>query len=149
MKKKKRPKVYLGAGLLVLVRLPGNRLFVLLGKRKYRPFSGTWTFPGGAHEQRDLSLAHTALREAKEEIKLTQLSTIEVDWLVPVFRCNLWHYRWITYGVTIECTELPQVGILHEFSELTWFPVNQLPDPLHWGVGRAVRRAIKQAIRMQ
>jgi 8-oxo-dGTP pyrophosphatase MutT (NUDIX family) len=139
-------KAYRGAGLLIVAVLPDDKKYVLLGKRKDRPFAGTWSFPGGRKKPEDVSFAYTALREAGEEICLPQLSDMETDKLVPVFTRNFLYYRWITYGVVIKCHTLPEVGIRQEFSNVEWYSGKQLPKPLHWGVYPAIRRAMKKLV---
>ncbi len=135
-------KPYKGAGLLLLAQLPNGKKFILLGKRKHNPGKGTWSFPGGKKEINDQNLAHTALRESREEIECKELHSLDPQQLVPLFSYNLIYYEWITYGAMLHCPSLPEVRIRHEFSELRWFPAHCLPAPLHWGVRTAVAKAL-------
>ena len=46
-------------------------LFIKRAKKSGDPWSGDMAFPGGHKEDEDLSLAHTAMRETREETGLT------------------------------------------------------------------------------
>jgi 8-oxo-dGTP pyrophosphatase MutT (NUDIX family) len=136
-------KPYKGAGLLIMALMPDSEPYILLGKRKHNPGKGAWSFPGGGKEHNDPSFAHTALREGREEIRCRELDSLDPQQLVPLVSYNLIYYEWVTYGAVLHCPSLPEVSILHEFSELQWFPARHLPAPLHWGVRPAVTKALQ------
>ena len=66
----KLPSNYRKSGVLVLFFPDGDRTFFPLIKRPEYPgvHSGQVAFPGGKMEPDDLSIIHTALREAEEEV---------------------------------------------------------------------------------
>jgi 8-oxo-dGTP pyrophosphatase MutT (NUDIX family) len=60
------------AAVLVALYLQGGRLHAVLTERRHdlRRHAGEISFPGGRRDESDDALAHTALREAHEEIGL-------------------------------------------------------------------------------
>ncbi len=137
--------MYRGAGML-LYRTTDSGIEVLLGKRKYNPFQGPWTVPGGGIERhRSTGMLQeplrAAIREVSEEIgvrtDIPDTETIPRTTLrIPGFFVFHTFIAPMPEGVT------PQP--LHEFHELKWFAVSELPKPLHIGVRSSIRKLRKR-----
>jgi len=82
----------LGVGALV-VRGSGENLEVLLVRRRYPPFQGMWSIPGG-HVEPGESLLEAARRELREEtgIEAEPKGVIHVHELVAEGHNGLTHY---------------------------------------------------------
>jgi 8-oxo-dGTP pyrophosphatase MutT (NUDIX family) len=72
--------------VLVPLYLDGDELHAVFTKRReeLRRHPGEISFPGGRRDDEDQSLAHTALREAEEEIGLPRESVELLGALAPV-----------------------------------------------------------------
>lgn len=138
----RRLRPYRGAGVL-FYRMESGKIEVLLGKRCYRPYAGRWSVPGGRCERshRDGRMEtswETALRETEEEIGVRfQLDGSAQEPLrtrlgVPGI------FSFTTFILPYPVKASMHCG--HEFSSLEWFPLHELPIPLHHGVMRAVRK---------
>jgi 8-oxo-dGTP pyrophosphatase MutT (NUDIX family) len=138
---------YSGAGILVSSRDVDNEIHVLLGKRKYNPHKGKWSIPGGRKNREEADFKTAALREMSEEIVLDGMHQPRHEELTPVFTFLSGVFNWRTYHLHVDNPALPHAGCGRdkEFDQLQWFPVDQLPAPLHWGVRNAVRKAVKKA----
>ncbi len=142
MHAKRRLRPYGGAGVL-FYRSEVEIVEVLLGKRRYRPYAGHWSVPGGRSERSrhngelESPLA-TALRETEEEIGVRfpvsgrgeELSQVRLS--VPGI------FSFSTFVLPYPSHARMHCG--HEFTRLEWFPLHSLPEPLHHGVMRAVRK---------
>lgn len=58
------------AAVAIVVGPDDDTLFIRRATREGDPWSGDMAFPGGRHDPGDLSLRHTAEREAREEVGL-------------------------------------------------------------------------------
>lgn len=162
--RKPKPINYKGAGVAVFCSDSNGVEHILLGKRLHSPGRGTWSFPGGQADD-DSSRAvvigpvkwrhytesyfDCAFRELFEEVvfwgdiakRYTRKEIGHPFW----FRLPGW--RWDTYRLRIENPDLrlPVVNTAHtvEFSQLKWYPVKGLPEPLHAGVRWAVANLAK------
>jgi len=151
---------YRGGGLLIASRDGSGRLHVLLGKRCDSPGLGMWSFPGGKCEHlprkggkvqvlrftEDCRAA--ARREATEEITLWSgaLPWPEAGSLVHLWGLRTFFFDWSTYGWMVNNPSLqpataPGSDRHREFLPIGWFPMDELPKPLHFGVRSAVWRA--------
>ena len=142
MKFRLKLKPYRGAGLLLSWRSPEGVLYVALGKRRIKPQQGSWSIAGGKRDPGDADYRATALREFKEELSLIPGVTIRPENLKPVFTRFFGVFNWRTFAYELSGAVQPELGRGrdNEFSELAWFPVDNLPEPLHWGVRQAVSR---------
>jgi len=88
-----RDKELVAASVLFPIVLREHGPTVLLTQRNdhLRDHPGQISFPGGRVEQSDLSPAHTALREAEEEIGLSP-SRVEIIGFLPEY-CTVTGYR--------------------------------------------------------
>ncbi|TVR02300.1 MAG: NUDIX hydrolase [Spirochaetaceae bacterium] len=141
MKKIGRVRPYGGAGVL-FYRVKGETVEVLLGKRRYRPYAGHWSVPGGRSERNrntrntETPLA-TALRETEEEIGVRFCLNGSGEELPRVRLCVPGIFSFTTFILPYPSRARAYCG--QEFTRLEWFPLHSLPTPLHHGVMRAVR----------
>lgn len=137
-----RMRPYGGAGVL-FYRLEAETVEVLLGKRRYRPYSGHWSVPGGRGElnrhsgEKESPLA-TALRETEEEIGVRFPLSGSGEELPRVRLIVPGVFSFSTFILPYPADAKAHCG--HEFTRLEWFPLHALPTPLHHGIRRAVRR---------
>lgn len=102
--------------------------FVLLTQRTdhLRDHPGQISFPGGRVEPEDLSPAHTALREAREEIGLTP-EHVEVIGYLPDY-CTITGYR-VTPVVAIVTPPFELTPDVYEVAQVFEVPLDFLLDP--------------------
>ena len=80
------PDARLGAVLALLYPKNGELYTVLMMRNTYEGVhSNQVSFPGGAFEKQDLSLWHTALREAYEEVGVAEDKVIKISELTKVY----------------------------------------------------------------
>ena len=137
-----RMRPYGGAGVL-FYRLEAETVEVLLGKRRYRPYSGHWSVPGGRgelnrHSGEKETPLETALRETEEEIGVRFPLSGSGEELPRVRLIVPGVFSFSTFILPYPADAKAYCG--HEFTQLEWFPLHALPEPLHHGVMRAVRR---------
>ena len=126
---------YSGGGIALFKKIDG-KTFVLLGKRKYKPFPGCWTFPGGGAEHGE-TLLQAGLREFREEtgVRLDEASMTECG----SFKIDVFWFRWQT--TMIETTQNITPTPCHEFTEMQWIAVSEIKNyRLHPFVKTVVRR---------
>lgn len=127
----KKIKPYYGAGLLLWTQNEQEKKFVLLGKRSIHPGKGKWSIPGGRWSEKKDSYDEngepyylkTALRETEEELSLLIKKD---DNIIHLWRSRcLPFFHFVVYAHQLS----EQVTIIHfqEFSELKWFPAEDLP----------------------
>lgn len=147
------PTYYRGAGILFAANDSSGMPNVLLGKRKFRPYAGYWSIPGGAMEPIDGGdFRNTAAREIFEET-INVKSLVDIQQQIrqrlsssPEIRGSIpFVFDWRTYLLTL--SQMPDIRLWpntdhwqNEFSGFGWFAVNEVPRPLHPGLGRAIRR---------
>lgn len=141
---------YRGAGILFAVKTP-QTWEVLLGLRRYSPFRGYWSVPGGGMSAEDGgSFLACAFREAAEELCIgAEMWPVPVEVLAGCLeQCNsvrhtlrVPFFRFDTFLVKLNCKPDPWVWPRHnhEFEEVAWFPVTDLPTWTHLGVRLSVR----------
>jgi 8-oxo-dGTP diphosphatase len=114
-----RPKV----GVAVMVEKSGK---ILMGKRKKAPGQGTWALPGG-HVEFGERLIDAAAREIKEEAGLDvyDLELISVADDISYGK----HFVSVTFKASAAKGE-PSIKSVDEFSEMGWFGIEHLPDPV-------------------
>ncbi len=143
---------YWGAGLLIVCRRDWGHE-VLLGKRAIAPFLGYWSTPGGRCEWPDLNACATALRETEEELCgwfRGSFDRVFGPWLPTNFdrdnlpiqdHCTPYGNPWATCllqlagPVPLDALAVPN----EEFSAVGWFPVEELPSPVHACVEPSLR----------
>jgi len=154
---------YRGGGLLIATYGSTGRLHILLGLRKNDPGARTWSFPGGKCEHKrkkgkKLEILYytetyrsAASREAIEEIQLWQGAPDipEPDGLLHLWGLRTFFFDWSTYGWLVDNPDLrlptfPGSNPHVEFTSLGWFLPDSLPEPLHFGVRAAIRKAQRQ-----
>ncbi|HEX2792134.1 MAG TPA: NUDIX domain-containing protein [Candidatus Paceibacterota bacterium] len=130
-----RPKVGVGA----LIVRDGK---VLLGERLKSHGAGTWSIPGG-HLEFGETFEETALREAKEEIGLTD---IEVKGFICAVNDRVYEKHFVTIGMLLEWKSGEAYPAEPEKSaNWTWFSPDELPENIflpskhvleHWRAGK-------------
>ena len=130
-----RRKGYRGAGIALFREEPQGTFSVLLGKRKYNPGKGQWSFPGGKAKRKEIPF-EAAKREFREEtgVNLEELKPIYISHirtLIPFF-------DWDTFIIsTTSHMVFTQVG---EFDVLEWVDESVLNRlDLHFGVRQACK----------
>lgn len=112
---------------VVVFTLVDEDLRVLLIKRKFAPYAGTWAIPGG-FVHIDESLDHAALRELEEEtavsdVYLEQLYTFGKPARDPRTRViTVAYFALVPY----EAVRQPKAG--DDAAETSWFSVYRLPE---------------------
>lgn len=114
-----RPKV----GVAILIEKDGK---ILMGKRKTSHGEGTWCLPGG-HVEFGEKLIDAAIRETKEETGL-EVSNLEIISVTDDIAYGK-HYVTIAFKALLINGE-PILKQDEKFLELSWFDVNNLPEPL-------------------
>ena len=100
---------------------------VLLGERLASHGSGTWSLPGG-HLEFGETFEECALREAKEETGLTDLS---VGDLVCVGNDRVYDKHFVTIGMVATWNSgEPVAAEPHKSKNWTWFSPEEVPDNL-------------------
>ncbi len=118
---KKIPKVGIG---VIIIR--DNKILLL--KRKNAHGQGTWSMPGG-HLEFGESLENCAVRETEEEtsIKITDVKFKAIT--NDIFKKENKHYITIWMEGKYLSGE-PKINANYEMSEVGWFDLKKLPQPL-------------------
>jgi len=122
------PQLHRQGGVLLLLYPCAGRLCFVLTRRteKVMTHRGQISFPGGAQEPGDVSLAHTALREAEEELGISLADAEQLGTLTSYYiaRTNYDIHPFVAY--------LPRYRIFHpsedEVAELLEIPIEHLLD---------------------
>ncbi len=152
MKGKRREHAKGGAGILYWRQATAGGVEVLLGLRartiKHAP--GTWSYPGGSLKPGEDELAG-ALREVREET-CDGLSAVDLRSNVhfhepKVLRrlsfLPLVDYEYSTYSCEVLRTPPDWPRPNWEHAAFAWFPIDQLPSPLHGEARSSVRELVK------
>lgn len=126
---------YRGGGVL-LISAGHNGLYALLGRRNSTiRCLRVWSIIGGGMEASDnRSYKTAALRELEQEVERGDIATAVAE--VKAGNCleitfNYVFFRWKTYVVLVKQQDIGPVRLNHEFSTCGWFPLADLPHPLH------------------
>jgi 8-oxo-dGTP pyrophosphatase MutT (NUDIX family) len=123
-----------GAGLLII-----NNKSVLMGKRSSPDtFADHWCTFGGTVEDNENPL-NTAKREVWEEAKI---DSSKLDIQIPHVYIDETNdgFKFITY-IAISDDEF-EVELNNEHTDYGWFPLTNLPSPLHPGINRLLANPI-------
>jgi 8-oxo-dGTP diphosphatase len=125
---------------VVIFTLQERKVHVLLLKRRYPPFDGQWAIPGG-FVRLDETLDQAARRELEEEtgvhdVYLEQLYTFSAPDRDPRMRVIS-----VAYFALIRADQ-HRIRVSDEASEVAWFPINSLPQPLAFDHDSIMRYAI-------
>ncbi len=137
----KKIRKYQGAGCLLYRISNKSKIEVFLGLRKYSPFKNYWSIPGGESNRSSAgkyneSQCQSALRETEEETGLKLEKSLENIKTTHLYIPGLFSYR--TYIIHLKGN--PNIFKNHEFSEIGWFEINNLPQPIHIGLKSAVNK---------
>jgi len=122
------PQLHRQGGVLLLLYPCACRLCFVLTRRteKVLTHRGQISFPGGAQEPGDISLAHTALREAEEELGIS-LADAE-----PLGALTSYYIARTNYDIHPLVVYLPRHPVFHpntdEVAELLEIPIEHLLD---------------------
>lgn len=113
---------------VVIFTLKNRELHLLLVKRRRWPYEGHWAIPGGFVEM-DESLDQAARRELEEEtgvhdVYLEQLYTFGDPGRDPRTRVISIAY------IALIGADTQQLRVSDESTDVSWFPVRDLPGPL-------------------
>ncbi len=125
---------------VVIFTLQDHNVHVLLLKRRYPPFDGQWAIPGG-FVQLNETLDQAARRELEEEtgvrdVYLEQLYTFGAPERDPRTRVIS-----VAYFALVRA-EQQRIRVSNESSEVGWFPISALPQPLAFDHDAIMRYAI-------
>lgn len=147
------PTYYRGAGILFCAPDQTRSIRVLLGKRLFCPFAGTWSVAGGRMESRDGGdFRRCAAREAFEETvgnpKLDSIRTKILHRLGRSPMCRLHVPFLFDFNVfLVPLSFMPDLDLWPspayghgEFSEFGWFLMDHLPDPLHPHLAKTIKK---------
>lgn len=124
------PRPALTTDFILLARLPDNRTYLLLVKRKNPPFQDCFAFPGGFTEE-DETLEWCAVRELREEtgIRLKDWDAQAVPFKPYSEPDRDPRGRTVTmvYYAILDCETLPRAEAKDDASEAAWFDIENLP----------------------
>jgi ADP-ribose pyrophosphatase YjhB (NUDIX family) len=127
---------YRGAGIACFREDKDGSYCVLLCKRKFNPYRGYWSFPGGGANPGE-ALHNCALREFTEETGKV-LFSLDSEFLDEI-HIDLPFFHWVTHVVRIK-KNITTVKAA-EFTRCAWvYPVNFSKLKLHPGVTTAIRK---------
>lgn len=119
------------AVLIALVRRPdGPTVIYTERSSSLRKHSGQVAFPGGRVDQSDVSVAHAALREAQEEVKLNPEDAEVIGYLPPMFTGTNFL---ITPVVAVVDPSGPFVPNPDEVDEVFEVPLSLIANPESYG----------------
>lgn len=135
------------AGVLVPLYARDDRPYLLFTRRSstLASHSGEISFPGGARDPGDASLIATALREAQEELGITEARVQVLGLLEPVFTTVSNFLMTPVVGWLGE-TPMPLAPNPAEVAELIEAPLDALADPAIFHVEHWVRQGLPHAV---
>lgn len=113
---------YSGAGAAIFKQIHGCS-YVLLCKRRFHPFKGYWTFPGGEQERNESPLA-TAIRETHEKLGVSlnlQGRKVESSFIVHTS-----FFDWEIFFFEVDDLKISKKSAKVEFTNYKWVPVRSL-----------------------
>jgi len=116
-----------GAGCLIFCR--DTDRFLLTKRSEYVPVPNTWNLPGGGVNANETP-SDAAKRELFEEIGFD----ID-DRMMKLIYTNDVHaprFTYYTFACTVGSEFNPKLN--YESSDYTWCDLDNLPEPLHWGL---------------
>ena len=119
---------YRGAGVVFLKR-EGRKIFVFLGKRSKRPFSGLWAVPGGGFEKsKDSGDFDCACRETLEEtaIDLKKLINLDKCSVLGEHEIKAPFFSWRSFFCLVYDSHEFSNAVADEFSKLEWKNINEI-----------------------
>lgn len=119
-----------GAGCLIITK---EYNFLLLKRSEYVPAPLTWCLPGGRVNQGEEPI-DAAIRETHEEIGY-DLSNHKLH-LIYTNDYHAPRFRFYTYACII--SEKFEPTLNWENQEYQWASMDDLPEPLHWGVEQLI-----------
>lgn len=130
----------IGAGIIIFSTTTKQVLLVR------RADSGCWANLGGSMEDFETPY-QCAIREVMEESQLKHGVDYKIIGTKPIHTKSIGNLTYNTYFAV--CDGLPNVTLNEENIAFDWFSMDNLPYPLHFGVGEslhcdAVKRKIKK-----
>ena len=127
---------------VVIFTLKERELHVLLVKRRRWPYDGHWAIPGGFVEMSE-SLEQAARRELEEEtgvhdVYLEQLYTFGDPGRDPRTRVISIAY------IALIGADTQQLRVSDESTDVSWFPVRELPGPLAFDHNKILHFALNR-----
>ena len=114
---------------------------MLMGLRRSKHASGTWSFPGG-HMEGGESFEQCAIRETEEEtgiiLSAARLWTVENT----VYQTEQKHYVVVMMVADMPEGQKPQAMEPDKCRWWLWFPWDNLPSPLMQGTEKLVLRGL-------
>lgn len=117
------PTAQVGVAALII---HGGKL--LLMRRAHSHGAGTWSPPGGHIDFGEMP-EDTAIRETREETGVTIAAPAFRGITSDVFAEEGKHYITLWYDVS-DVTGEPRVNAPDEMTDVGWFPLDALPEPL-------------------
>lgn len=115
---------FIGVGTAVLLEKDGK---ILLLKRKGAHGEGSWCMPGGSIDVGE-SFRKAAEREVKEETGMD----VKYEKIISVSNDIMYGAHWITLGAKAIFNKKQQPKLMEpeKCSEIGWFSLNKLPNPM-------------------
>lgn len=123
-----------GAGAIPVACTTGRVLLTLRSSEVLEP--GTWGIPGGRCEDGE-SPAETAVREMREELGYDGELL-----LLPIFMYREPNFSFMNFVALVPDEFDPELDWENDDAE--WFELDQLPEPLHFGVEHLLHGRIEQ-----
>ncbi|MCA9939750.1 MAG: NUDIX hydrolase [Anaerolineales bacterium] len=111
---------------VVVFTLQGDDLKVLLVRRKYKPYAGTWAIPGGFVHMSE-SLDDAALRELAEETGVTDVYLEQLYTFGEPDRDPRTRVITVAYFALVPYKAITLASPGDEASETAWFSLQALP----------------------
>lgn len=114
-----------GAGCVAMAKSTGRILIVLRSSAVLQPH--TWSGCGGAYKIKEETALQAAKRELHEETGYSGNST-----MIPLYIFTSGSFRYANFLAIVEDEFLPDLG--WEADDYRWATLNDLPQPLHFGL---------------
>jgi len=118
-----------GAGCLIFCR--ETDCFLLIERSEYVPMPNTWSLPGGGVDYGETPET-AARREVWEEIGVDlRDNTLK---LIYTNEVHAPRFKFYAYACTVAQEFEPTLN--YESSNFSWCNLDNLPEPLHWGMNQ-------------